>query len=187
MTQHATVPIPRRKPRPPWYARLSVMRLVVGFLALAVLIEGLVLLRQQQQLQRLVGRLDDARTLHELGLGEHPGALLLLGSGDADFELNDLRQLQADVEAWRLGFVARHQVSPEQAEMLAGVLSSHVSAYGGARVRSSLGSAGPHDRQQLSHGLLHRCERTATLLLGEPLGAAFAQEFGPAWVGWVGG
>ncbi len=178
-------PLPSRS-RPPWHSRLSLMRLVVATLALVVLAEGLVLIRVQLQLDGLVRRLDDAQGLIDLGMGDKPGELLLLLSpDDLGLSVADLRMLQEQADSWLQEFVARHGVSPEQADIMSGVLSAHVSKYGDNRLQLALGAIRPHEEAPIFEALQKRCEVTATLLLGDELGAVFATEFHPAWQGWT--
>lgn len=178
-------PDPPARPRPPWHSRLSILRLVVGVLALAVVGEGLLLLRVERQLQTLVQRLDDLRSLRDLGLGERPGRLLLISSDQQGITVADLRTLQAQVDAWREGFVARHQLEPELAEMLAGVLSSHISNYGDARIQANMGAIRLEEQEPLFRSLQVRCDRSVVLLLGDELGRTFAKEFDAAWQTWT--
>jgi len=162
------------------------MRLAVGVLALAVVGEGLLLVRVQRRLDGLVQRLNDVTVFRAMGLGERPGELLLLLDPDGlGVSVEELQALQAHVDTWRQGFVQRHQVGPEQAEILAGALGSHVTKYGDNRLQLALGAIRPDERKLVMQGLQERMDRTALLLLGEELGTSFAQEFGPVWQGWT--
>jgi hypothetical protein len=185
MASPPTRPIPRKKPPPPWHARLGVLRMVVMVLAVLVVGEGLLLMRLEHRLSTMLQRLDDARTLSALGLGEQPGKLLVIASHDLGFTAADLRTLQAEVDTFMAGFVLRHEVEPELAEMLAGVLSSHVTSYGDARIQASLGGLRLEEQERYFLGLQTRCYRTAELLLGRDLGSTFAQEFDQDWRGWT--
>jgi hypothetical protein len=186
MTTPTTVPIRRDKPRPPWHARLGVLRLVVGVLAVLVLGEGLLLLHVERRLNTMVQRLNDTRTLNALGLGDRPGKLLLITADDLEYSVGDARSLQVDVDAWTADFVGRHSVEPELAEMLAGVMSSHVTAYADARIQAGLGSLRPEECERYFTSLQTRLYRTAELLLGQELGSAFAKELDQAWGGLTG-
>jgi hypothetical protein len=185
MASPSTVPIPRKKPPAPWHARPGVLRAVVAVLAVLVLGEGLVLMRLEQRLDTMLQRLEDARTLASLGLGERPGRLLMITDRELSFSANDLRTLQAQVDGFMAEFVQRNEVEPELAEMLAGVLSSHVTSYGDARIQASLGALRLEEQERYFLGLQTRCYRTAELLLGRELGSTFGQEFDQAWRGWT--
>ncbi len=181
-----TVPIRRTKP-PPWHARLAVLRLVVVVLAVAVVAEGLLLARLQTQLNRMVVRIDTAGELARLGLSERPGALLTIAADDLEFTTQELRWLQGQVDSWTAQWVEQQGVEPELAQMLMGVLSSHVSSYGDARLQANLGGIRPEERGGYLHGMQGRLYRTAELLLGRERGQAFTEAFGPAWEGWTAG
>lgn len=154
-------------------------------LAVLVLGEGLLLMRLEHRLATMVQRLDDARTLTSLGLGDQPGKLLVIASDDLGITAADLRTLQAEVDTFMNGFVQRHEVEPELAELLTGVLSSHVTSYGDARIQASLGGLRSEEQERYFMSLQTRCYRTAELLLGRDLGTTFSQEFDQAWRGWT--
>ncbi len=165
--------------------QLSVLRVVAALLAVAVVVEGVILYQHIQRSQRIVQRLDDLQVAADLGLGEQPGKLLVITSEDAGFSIRQLRGLQASALSWLDDFVQRHQVEPEAAELLAGVLSAYLAAYGDTRIQQAVGGISDTQAPDFERALLDRCARTGDLVLGPEVGRAFGDELRKNWDGWT--
>ncbi len=163
------------------------LRAVVLVLAVVVLAEGLLMMRLEHRVHRVVERAERVTALSELGLLDRPGRLMLLSGEDLGYSLDQQRRLQRDCQAWLDGWVDERGLDPDLGEMLAGVLSSHISAYGDFRIQSALGGLRAGEGQRFEASLQQRLHRTVQLLVGKEQARAFREAFEPAWQGWVAG
>ncbi len=145
------------------------------------------MLRLERRVQRVVERADGVTIMAEMGLGQRPGRLLLLTSDELPYSLADQRELQLRCLDWLGGWVEEQGIDPDLGEMLAGVLTNHVSSFGDARIQSALGALPGPERKRQEDALLQRCYRTVELLLGQKQGQAFRDAFAPLWREWSGG
>jgi hypothetical protein len=163
-----------------------VLRRLLVVLAVALLVQSFFLVRFERRLQVAVQRADNVAAMDELNLGQAPGRLLLVSSSELGFSLQDTRTLQSQVLAWFESWQAEHGIEPELGEMLAGVLSNHVSSYADVRLQAELGAVPGGQQPDLARSLQRRCYRTVDLLLGAEQGARFREDFEPAWLAWTG-
>jgi len=169
----------------PWHARPRVLQTAVALLALVAATEGLLLLRAERRVERVVERVDAVRALTDLGLGARPGRLLLVTQEETGFSLADLAALQDQTQALVADFARRKGVEPELAEMMVGALSGFVAAYADYRVLDAIGALSEGDRTNGYKDLDQRCRATAEILLGPALAAEFIAEFTPRWRAWT--
>jgi hypothetical protein len=154
-------------------------------LTLGVIGEGLLLVRTQRTVDRLVARLDGLQVLADLGLGTRAGQLLVVATEDHFHTLREVRAVQTAAESWLQGFAARQGLAPEVTGILAGILTATVAAWGDYRVLQATGSLAPGEEAGFSDGIERRCFRAADVLLAPDQASAFRAEFTPGWQEWT--
>ncbi|MFH1468692.1 MAG: hypothetical protein ABIO70_30155 [Pseudomonadota bacterium] len=169
----------------PWHARPSMLRAAVILLGLAVLAEGGLILWAERRLDRVVMRVEGLHILADLGLGTRPGKLLVVAAEDELRILHDLRAVQAQAEAWLQNFAAQQDLEPEVSELLAGVVSATVAAWGDYRILRAVDGLSARDTGGFAADIERRCFRAVDLVLAPEQAQAFRAGFTPAWERWT--
>jgi len=171
----------------PWHTRPAMVRAAMLTLSLAVLGEGVWLLRAERRLDRVIARVEGLHILADLGLGTRPGKLLVLAAEDELHTLHDVRAVQDQAEAWLQVFAVEQHLAPEVTELLAGIVSATIAAWGDYRVLQAVDSVSERDARGFSRDIELRCFRAVDLVLSPDQAAAFRAGFTPAWEGWTAG
>lgn len=165
--------------------RARPLEILVGLLLVVALAETAAIAHLHLRLRTIQGRLADVRAISALNLPVDATVWLALTAEDLDFRLRDLRALQDRADTWISGWNARHDLEPESASLLRGVLRRHVSEWSAARVNEALHTHVDEEFPVIYQGLGDQFYEAAGFILGPELGERLRQDLDPRFEAWT--